>query len=193
MEEKYFKFSTSDDSDWLWGYAVGNGKSVINDSTDISMNTIKKVDVNEATRTLLNWLYNDCNITADRNYVARAVSRAFEKGQYVMEFDPWWDGFYEEFCECTLEATDNPLADWEELEDGLYEAGVKEEKTTEDRFDRIRRLFKKAGHWVSGFATEDHDGPNGEAVWVGDGGWKTINYTRSDEDIINDIKKLEDD
>lgn len=190
--EKYFKFSTSDESDWLWGYAVGGGECVINDSTDITMNTIKKVDVEEATRTLMNWLYNDCNITADHNYVAKAVSRAFERGHYVMEFDSWWDGYYEEFCECTLEATESPLTDWEELEDGLEEE-VKEEKTTEDRFDRIRRLFKKAGRWVAGFATKDHDGPNGEAVWIGDGGWKTVNYTRSDEDIINDIKKLEDD
>lgn len=38
-----------------------------------------------------------------------------------------------------------------------------------------------------------YDGPNGEAVWIGDGGWKTVNYTRSDEDIIEGIKKLKDD
>ena len=92
----------------------------------------------------------------------------------------------------TIETTNDPLADWEEFDDGLDEGWAKEEKSTEDRYDRIHRLFKKAGYWVSGFATKDHDGPNGEAVWIGDGGWKTINYTRSDEDIINDIKKLKD-
>ena len=71
-----------------------------------------------------------------------------------------------------------------------------EKGAAEGRSQKIKgrnRLFKKAGYWVSGFATKDHDGPSGEAVWIGDGGWKTVNYTRSDEDIINDIKKVKGD
>lgn len=120
MEEKYFRFALSDDSDTLWGYAVGGGKLITSDSEDITLNAIKKVDVKTATTTLVSWLRH-CDIEADYDYVARAVSRAFDKGQYDMEFDTWWEGYYEEYSKCTLEAADNPSTDWEDFEDDFSE------------------------------------------------------------------------
>lgn len=120
MEEKYFRFAVSDDSDTPWGYAVGGGEFITSDSEDITLNAIKKVDVKTATTTLVNWLRH-CDIEADYDYVARAVSRAFDKGQYDMEFDTWWEGYYEEYSKCTLEATDNPSTDWEDFEDDFSE------------------------------------------------------------------------
>lgn len=191
--KKYFRFSASDfDEDYIWGYAEDDGDYVTSDSTDITLDKIKKVDVKTATAALMDFL-KECGIKADYNYVNKSIGRAFANGKYTMKMSTWWDGYYEEFDECILEVTDNPLTDWEEFEDGLDRDYSKNNKSTEDKYDRIYRLFKRAGYWVSGFATADHDGPNGEAVWIGDGGWKTVNYTRSDEDIINDIKKLEDD
>lgn len=193
--EKYFKFSASDDSDWLWGYAVGGGKCAINDSTDITMNTIKKVDVNEATRTLMNWLYNDCNITADRDYVAKAVSRAFERGHYVMEFDSWWDGYYEEFCECTLEATENPLTDWEEVEDGLDEVKADKGPYTgrdaingEAPYHRAERLWKEA---TGKEPTIKLAGlTNQKKIIYKDGSYTVIDVSRSDEEIKDAIRNF---
>lgn len=188
MEYKYFRFNMADDrEDTLWGYATGSGEFVGSDAGDISIDKIDTIAYDEATGVLRSWL-KACDVITNTLEIDEAVAKAFSKGSTVAVFR-FDDG---EKYRMTIETTNSPLTDWEELEDSL-DGDVKEEKTAEDRYDRIRRLFKKAGFWVSGFATEDHDGSNGEAVWIGDGGWKTVNYTRSDEDIIEDIKKLKED
>lgn len=189
MQTKYFRFNMSDDrEDTLWGYATGSGEFIGSDEGDISLDMIDTIAYDEATYVLRSWL-KDCEIVTDTLEIDEAVAKAFSKGSTVAVFH-YGDG---EKYRMTIETTNDPLVDWEELKDDLDKSWDKKQKSTEDKYDRIYRLFKKAGHWVSGFDTKDHDGPNGEAVWIGDGGWKTVNYTRSDEDIINDIKKLEDD
>lgn len=191
MVYKYFRFNMADDrEDTLWGYATGSGEFIGSDAGDISIDKIDTIAYDEATGVLRSWL-KACDVITNTLEIDEAVAKAFSKGSTVAVFS--YDVGGEKY-KMTIETTDNPLADWEEIEDGLDEGDVKKEKkTTEDMYDRIYRLFKKAGYWVSGFATKDHDGPNGEAVWIGDGGWKTVNYTRSDEDIINDIKKVKGD
>lgn len=188
MEYKYFRFNLADDNEEnLWGYAIGSGEFIGSDAGDVSLDMIDTIAYDEATGVLRSWL-KDCGIITNTLEIDEAVAKAFSKGSTVAVFR-YDDG---DKYRMTIETTNNPLADWEELEDGLEEE-AKNDSPAKDESDRIYRLFKKAGRWVAGFATKDHNGPNGEAVWIGDGGWKTVNYTRSDEDIINDIKKLEDD
>lgn len=195
MEEKYFRFTVSDYSDLLWGYAVGGGKLVTGDSTDITLNTIKKVDVDTATATLMKWLYGGCDITPDREYVARAVSRAFDKGQYVMKIPTWWDGYYEEYDGCTLEATDSPLTDWEELEDGFDDVKADNGPYTgrdaingEAPYNRAERLWKEA---TGKEPTVKLAGlTNQKKIIYKDGSYTVIDVSRSDEEIKDAIRNF---
>lgn len=189
MEEKYFRFAVSDDSDTLWGYAVGGGELITSDSEDITLNAIKKVDVKTATTTLVNWL-RQCDIEADYDYVARAVSRAFDKGQYDMEFDTWWEGYYEEYSKCTLEAADNPLTDWEEFEDDFSEdTSVETDWQSGNRpYAKVERLWRKA---------TGKEPPAKLCVLSGqkraiskDGKWIVVDGSRSDEELIEAIKNF---
>ena len=112
MQTKYFRFNMSDDiEDILWGYATGSGEYIGSDSEDISPDMIQKIPYDEATNVLRSWL-KDCGVVTNTDEIDDAVADAFSVGStsVVFRYD---DG---DKYHMTIEATDNPMAEWEEFE-----------------------------------------------------------------------------
>lgn len=191
MEEKYFRFNAADDrEDTLWGYAKGNGRCITADEKDITLKDIKKVDFETAKDTLANWIANTMAIAYDDD-IDEVVSLAFSKGHAVGKFRELG-----EYYICTIEATDNPLADWEEIEDGFDEEENEKEGpyTGRDAIDgeapyaKAERLWKEA-------TGEEPTAPlagltNQKKAIYKDGRYIVIDVSRSDEEIKEAIRNF---
>lgn len=112
MQTKYFRFNMSDDNeDTLWGYATGSGEYIGSDSEDVSLDLIEKIPYDEATNVLRSWL-KDCGVVTNTDEIDDAVADAFSVGSVSTTFIYEDGGSYK----MTIEATDNPMAEWEEFE-----------------------------------------------------------------------------
>jgi hypothetical protein len=138
MEEKYFRFNAADDrEDTLWGYAKGNGRYITADEKDITLKDIKKVDFETAKDTLANWIGRTMAIAYDDD-IDEVVSLAFSEGKTVGKFRELG-----EYYICTIEATDNPLVDWEEIEEGFDEDFTMPYDADSDVYVRESKKVKK--------------------------------------------------
>ena len=189
MEEKYFRFNAADArEDTLWGYARGNGRFITADEKEITLKNIKKVDFETAKDTLANWISRTMAIAYDDD-IDEVVSLAFSKGHAVGKFRELG-----EYYICTIEATDSPLTDWEELADGLDEDETEKDGpyTGRDAIDdeapyaKAERLWKEA-------TGEEPTAPlagltNQKRAIHKAGRYIVIDISRSDEEIKEAIR-----
>lgn len=191
MEEKYFRFNAADDrEDTIWGYAKGNGIFITADEKDITLKDIKKVDFETAKDTFTNWIKSTMAIAYEDD-IDEVVSLAFSKGSTVGKFRELG-----EYYICTIEATDNPLADWEELGDGFDEDDNEKDGPYTGRdaingeapYARAERLWKEA---TGKEATAPLAGlTNQKKAIHKDGRYIVIDVSRSDEEIKEAIRNF---
>lgn len=191
MEYKYFRFNLADDNEEnLWGYAIGSGEFIGSDAGDISLDMIDTIAYDEATGVLRSWL-KDCGIITNTLEIDEAVAKAFSKGSTVAVFR-YDDG---DKYRMTIETTNNPLADWEEIEDGLEDEKENDGPYTgrdaidgEAPYAKAERLWKEA-------TGEESTAPlagltNQSKAIYKDGRYIVIDVSRSDEEIKEAIRNF---
>ena len=188
MDCKYFRFNMSDDNeDTLWGYATGSGEYIGSDSEDVSLDLIEKIPYDEASGVLRSWL-KDCGAITNTLEIDNAVADAFSVGSTsaVFRYDNG-DKYH-----MTIETADNPLVDWEEIEDGFDEEEKEGPYTGRDAvngeapYAKAERLWKEA-------TGKEPTAPlagltNQKRAIHKDGRYIVIDISRSDEEIKEAIR-----
>lgn len=182
METKYFRFNMADDGeDYLWGYATGSGEYVGSDSEDITLGTIQKISYDEAANVLRSWL-NECGVVTNTDEIDDAVADAFSAGSISTTFVYEDGGSYE----MTIEATDNPVAEWDLNDTKSVPADAN--KNGEQPFTRVERLWKEAtgGEPPAKLCVLS----NQSSAIHRDGKWVVVDGSRSDGELIDAIKNF---
>lgn len=136
MEEKYFRFNTYDENDdyeRVWAYASKDGDLIVDDEYNVSLKTIKKVNQDEAAALLKEYLRDGGFSTYKAN---EAVSQAFASGSATALFTPTIQGL-DSYWKTLIQTTDNPLAEWPEVDDDLDEDTI---PMKESKFEEILGL-----------------------------------------------------
>lgn len=189
MDCKYFRFNMADDGeDRLWGYAIGSGDYVGSDSEDITLDVIQKIPYDEAANVLRSWL-KDCGAVTNTDEIDDAVADAFSVGSVSTTFIYEDGGSYE----MTIEATDNPMAEWEEFEDDDDFAedtavAADADANGEQPYTRVERLWREATGEEPPAKLCVLDGQS-SAIHK-DGKWIVVDGSRSDGELIEAIKNF---